>query len=66
MTVNGENIPLQGIGDATLAGLIAHLKLSPNRIAVELNGELVDRLAFASTTLNDSDVLELIHYVGGG
>lgn len=66
MTVNGENISLQGIGDASLAGLIAHMQLSPNRIAVELNGELIDRSAFDTTALKDSDVLELIHYVGGG
>jgi len=67
MTVNGENIPLQAIGgEQTIAGLIAYMKLSPKRIAVERNGELVVSSTFATTQLADTDVLELIHYVGGG
>ena len=67
MTVNGENIPLHTIGgEQTLAGFIAHMKLSPKRIAVERNGHLVGSSAFATTQLADTDVLELIHYVGGG
>ncbi len=67
MTVNGENLSLNAIsGEASLSALISHMKLAPNRIAVELNGELVDPAAFATTLLSDNDVLELIHYVGGG
>lgn len=67
MMVNGEMISLQAIGgDASLSALLGHMKLSPSRIAVELNGELIDRTAFATTQLNENDVLELIHYVGGG
>lgn len=67
MTVNGENIPLNVVGsDPSLTALIRHMQLSENRIAVELNGVLLDRAAYNATMLKDSDNVELIHYVGGG
>ena len=46
--------------------LVRQLGLSPERVAVELNGELLRRTAYAATKLTDNDTLEIIHYVGGG
>jgi thiamine biosynthesis protein ThiS len=67
MIVNGENMALSTLGATdTLFDLISYLKLSPNRVAVELNGNLIDRTDYPSVRLVETDLIELIHYVGGG
>ena len=36
------------------------------KVAVELNGKIVLRKEYASTILQDTDVLEIVCFVGGG
>ncbi len=36
------------------------------RIAVELNKEVVRKKDWATITINDADKIEIIHFVGGG
>jgi thiamine biosynthesis protein ThiS len=50
----------------TLAALVQHLGMKPDRIAVELNLEIVPRTSWQATQLNDGDKLEIVHFVGGG
>jgi sulfur carrier protein len=50
----------------TLADLIAQLDMKADRVAVELNREIVSRAQWAGTRLNDGDKLEIVHFVGGG
>lgn len=51
----------------TLSRLLADLGLDARLIVVERNREIVrDRNAFDEVTLLDGDVLELVHFVGGG
>jgi thiamine biosynthesis protein ThiS len=40
--------------------------MKPDRVAVELNRELVPRDRWPSTQLGDGDKLEIVHFVGGG
>jgi sulfur carrier protein len=49
-----------------MAGLIDLLELSGQRIAVEINEELVPRSTFSSHALKDADRIEIIRAVGGG
>ncbi|MCG7900068.1 MAG: sulfur carrier protein ThiS [Candidatus Thiodiazotropha weberae] len=49
-----------------MAGLIEMLELTDQRIAVEVNEELVPRTTFSGHLLNDQDRIEIIHAVGGG
>ncbi|MBW4039646.1 MAG: sulfur carrier protein ThiS [Acidobacteria bacterium] len=49
-----------------LAGLVTILGLKEDRVAVELNGNIVTRSAWASTQVLDGDRLEIVHFVGGG
>jgi thiamine biosynthesis protein ThiS len=42
------------------------LGMKPDRIAVELNRELVPRERWTATQLDDDDKLEIVHFVGGG
>ncbi len=50
----------------TVRGLIEHLGLTSGPVAVERNREVVPRAVHTSTSLADGDVLELVHFVGGG
>ena len=49
-----------------LSSLIDSLDLSGKRVAVELNGEIVSRNAWATTQLLAGDRLEVVHAIGGG
>jgi thiamine biosynthesis protein ThiS len=50
----------------TISGLIIHLELAGERIAVERNGEIVRRAEWDRTRLQEGDRLEIVHFVGGG
>lgn len=51
----------------TIGALLAELDLDPRTLVVELNREILrDRTTFGEVMLRDSDVLELVHFVGGG
>jgi thiamine biosynthesis protein ThiS len=51
---------------STLADLITELSLTPARIAIELNQEVVRRGQWAETNLAEGDRIEIVHFVGGG
>ena len=50
----------------TVATLIAHLELPERKIAIERNREVVPKSTFGEVTLENHDVLEIIHFIGGG
>ena len=50
----------------SLAQLIEQLGMKGDRVAVELNREIVSRAQWAETNLTDGDRLEIVHFVGGG
>jgi sulfur carrier protein len=50
----------------TLAALLDHLGMKQDRVAVELNRNIVPREKWAETNLADGDRLEIVHFVGGG
>ncbi len=50
----------------TILGLVEHLKLNPERIAVERNREVVPRAEWAAVRIQEGDRLEIVHFVGGG
>ena len=50
----------------TVASLIERLGMKSDRVAVELNLEIVPRSDWSETELQDGDKLEIVHFVGGG
>lgn len=64
LTVNGE--PRRIAAGATIADLVTSLELDPKKVAVERNMEIVPRSTLAEVPLADGDVLEIVHFVGGG
>ena len=61
--VNGK--PLNGDG-ITLLKLFEREAYNPKRIAAELNGKIIKKADYDDTVLHDGDVLEVVHFVGGG
>ena len=65
--LNGQSRPLETIEDpSALDAVIAALGLKADRVAVELNGEIVRRAAWGETVVHGGDRLEVVHFVGGG
>jgi sulfur carrier protein len=64
ITVNGDahEVP-SGI---TVRGLVETLGLTDGPVAVERNREVVPRAEHPSTVLSAGDVIEIVHFVGGG
>ena len=63
LTINGEN---QISSAETLGALVERLGMKPDRVAIELNREIVPRDQWPQTPLHDGDRLEIVHFVGGG
>ncbi len=62
--LNGE--PRDLPDGLTIAALVSQLGMKSDRVAVELNLEIVPRARWEATTLKDGDKLEVVHFVGGG
>ena len=62
--INGESRDVTAA--ITVAELITHLALAPERLAIELNQRVVRRADWQKTTLNEGDRVEIVHFVGGG
>ena len=64
LTINGELriFPFAG----SLEALVEQLGMKSDRVAIELNREIVPRDRWSQTSLRDGDRLEIVHFVGGG
>jgi thiamine biosynthesis protein ThiS len=67
----GKTVALNGqdrrvAADATVSALLQELELPEDRVAVELNGEILKRPKWSTTELADGARLEIVHFVGGG
>lgn len=50
----------------TVSGLLEQLQLQQNRVAVELNLEILPKARYADQVIQDGDRIEIVHFVGGG
>jgi sulfur carrier protein len=50
----------------TVAALVEQLGMKGDRVAIELNRDIVPRDRWADTHLAEGDRLEIVHFVGGG
>lgn len=64
LQINGEQRDFPD--GLTVAALVARLGMKPDRVAVELNLEIVPRPNWDTTMLKTGDKLEVVHFVGGG
>ncbi|HEX6061576.1 MAG TPA: sulfur carrier protein ThiS [Candidatus Limnocylindria bacterium] len=62
--VNGKRIELEQ--PTPLLRYLEQLGVNPRAVAVEHNGEIIQRAAYATVTLRDGDQVEIVRMVGGG
>lgn len=64
VTINGEN---REVPDGSNVGaLLAHLGLSPDRVAIERNRDILPRARWNETSIQAGDTFEIVQLVGGG
>ncbi len=66
LRINGEERTFDSSLPFTLAALVESLGMKADRVAIELNRDIVPRDRWSDTTLNEGDQLEVVHFVGGG
>ena len=54
------------IENNNLLNLINSLKIPINKVAIELNEEIVDKRKLRKITLKKNDKIEIVHFIGGG
>jgi sulfur carrier protein len=64
VTLNGETREVPE--GTTVAGLLVHLGVKAERVAVEVNETVVTRAEHASRVLRAGDAVEIVAFVGGG
>lgn len=64
ITVNGKQIQLTS--EMSVADYLKQNNYQINRIAVEMNEEILPKYNYSETMLKDGDRLEVVTFVGGG
>ena len=69
--LNVAKIQLNGdsyeINDGTnLSELLNKLKIQKNKVAIEVNGEIVEKNKYPNLILNKDDQVEIVQFIGGG
>ena len=64
ITVNGKQ--MQIIPKFSLKSLITKLKMPLNKIAIELNKNIIDKNRISKIRLKKGDKIEIVHFIGGG
>ncbi len=64
VTINGRQETLEG--EMTLSKLLAIKNIRPEIVAVERNRDIVDKALYKDTVVKENDILEILHFIGGG
>ena len=64
IVLNGK--PTQRMAGSTISDLLTDRSLADRLVVVEVNGTIVPRSDFATTCFVDGDIVEMVHFVGGG
>jgi len=64
LQINGKRVELEQ--PTALVAYLEQLGVNPRAVAVEHNGEIIERAAYESVTLREGDQVEIVRMVGGG
>ena len=64
IVLNGDSF--ETAGGTTIDTLLQQLGISRERVAVELNADIVPKGDYEKQLLSDGDKIEIVHFVGGG
>ena len=62
--LNGD--PYEINNGTNLDELLNKLKIKKNKVAIEVNGEIIERKKYPNLVLNMNDKVEIVHFIGGG
>ena len=62
--LNGDLYEING--RTNLNELLNKLKIEKNKVAIEVNGEIVQKDKYENLFLNKGDKVEIVHFIGGG
>ena len=62
--LNGD--PYEIMNGTNLNELLNKLKIQKNKVAVEVNGVIVEKNKYLNLILNKDDKVEIVHFIGGG
>lgn len=62
--LNGDSVVTAD--GATVEMLLLQLGISRERVAVELNADIVPKREYEKQLISDGDIIEIVHFVGGG
>ncbi len=46
--------------------LLDNLKIKINKVAIEVNGVIIEKRKYQKLKLNENDKVEIVHFIGGG
>ncbi|MBR3282687.1 MAG: sulfur carrier protein ThiS [Ruminococcus sp.] len=61
--INGEMLDMAG---KTVTEMLAAMEVNGQRVAVELNEDIVPKASYGETVLKEGDTVEVVRFVGGG
>jgi len=69
--LNVAKIQLNGLSyeindGISLNQLLNKLEIKKGKVAIEVNGEIIERTKYPSLILNKNDKVEIVHFIGGG
>jgi len=64
IVMNGD--PIEIVAGSSIESLLKQLGISRERVAVELNADIVPKADYEKQLLSDGDKIEIVHFVGGG
>ena len=51
---------------SNLNELLDKLKIKKNKVAIEVNGMIIEKNKYLKLVLNKDDKVEIVHFIGGG
>ena len=51
---------------STLFNIVQKNKIPLTKVAIELNQEIVDKKKIKNINLKNNDIIEIVHFIGGG
>ncbi len=62
--LNGD--PYEISNGTNLNELLNRLKIQKNKVAIEVNGEIIEKSNYSNLILNKNDKVEIVKFIGGG
>ena len=62
--LNGKKVIIKS--NFSLLDLLKKYKLANKKVAIELNGTIIQKTGYKKKKLNNNDKIEIVHFIGGG